>query len=347
MPTPSSATVAEPSVGGSSSSTVQIPKPSSWFVAAPSADASSSSSSSSSTVAIPKPSSAVFGAEPSVACSSATIEIGVGQVLEQCQHQEEFASASHDWLATPFPNMDLFGMLQAARCHDLVPDLEMTISAVTTAAFQLAQKRSIEVEVIEVLVMYSYQTRHSAQFYKVLNDELRLFHWGLEAVKKKVREAWAPFLYHLFTSIKTCPTVAPNTRVYRGVPVSHASSGRIYRTGMKVTYSAITSTSLVFSMAWALRSRKAQFDDFDITVFSFDISIGYKISSCSVFEDEEEVLLLPGSEFIVADSEMKQLHRVCLESDAMNDSWPEDDQFIMKEVKVIHLCQITGEAHVY
>jgi hypothetical protein len=225
----------------------------------------------------------------------------------------------------------------------------MTICSVTKAAFALAKKRSMEVEVIEVLVMYSYQTNHSAQFYKVLNDELRLFHWGSEAVKKKVREAWAPFLYHLFTSIKTCPTVAPNTRVYRGVPVSQASSGRIYRTGMKVTYSAITSTSLVFLEAWALglRTRKAQYNDFDITVFSYDISLGYKISSCSVFEDEEEVLLLPGSQFIVADCEMKQLHRVYLESDAMNDSWPEDDQLIMKEVKVIHLCQITGEAHVY
>ena len=162
--------------------------------------------------------------------------------------------------------------------------------------------------------MYSNSYLMSASFYAVLNDELRRLQW-LEsqeynperyAEKQAIILCWQGFMWWFLWGLQDCPKFAGV--VYRAVMVPDAKElVSSYAAGRKVVWSSFSSTSKSLRQAWLVAARAAlqagvSMDRVNERVVTFKIQVfcGRNIQKYSYFEEEEEVLMTPQSEYIVA-----------------------------------------------
>ena len=162
--------------------------------------------------------------------------------------------------------------------------------------------------------MYSNSYLMSASFYAVLNDELRKLQlvesqeYTAEryAEKQAIILCWQGFMWWFLWGLRDCPKFAGV--VYRAVMVPDAKElTSSYAAGRKVVWSSFSSTSKSLRQAWLVAARAAlqagvSMDRVNERVVTFKIQVfcGRNIQKYSYFEEEEEVLMTPQSEYIVA-----------------------------------------------
>ena len=133
---------------------------------------------------------------------------------------------------------------------------------------------------------------------------------------------WKHYIWHLVKGIRLLDKVT--TTVYRGIYRSNFTL-ELYKSGKRVVWNSITSCSQIESHAKSFFMKVDEFSfshNSHITLhflpttthfvekkdpskgvfFSIKVSDGYKLGNLSAFPQEQEVLLEPGSEFVVTGS---------------------------------------------
>lgn len=122
-------------------------------------------------------------------------------------------------------------------------------------------------------------------FYFKLNEMLR------ERSNYKLN-TWKPFLYHFLNGLRKLPL--QSAVVYRGIRESAREFVvKEYTQGRKVHWSAFSSTSTHFPIAKSFAGKNG-------LVLKIKVVSGVNISAYSVIQSEQEVLLSPNLEFVVA-----------------------------------------------
>ena len=135
---------------------------------------------------------------------------------------------------------------------------------------------------------------------------------------------WKHYIWHLVKGIRLLDKVT--TTVYRGIYRSNFAL-ELYKSGKRVVWNSITSCSQIESRAKSFFMKVDEFsfshnshitfhflqttttthfvekqDPSKGVFFSIKVSDGHKLGNLSAFPQEQEVLLEPGSEFVVTDS---------------------------------------------
>lgn len=157
-----------------------------------------------------------------------------------------------------------------------------SMTAVDKAA---AARRGLSVDAAACIYLYTLEFTVKPSFFSLLNEALR-------AVDRNLLTPYFPLLRLLLHGLTTLPRL-PSDSFFRGVSVSHLDCG-ITQIGQQITWWAVTSASCNFGKIMQFTAHSPQ-----RTFFVIKTDQAVSVSEFSSFSQEEEVILLPGSTFMV------------------------------------------------
>ena len=183
-------------------------------------------------------------------------------------------------------NLPVCSLEKALRgLDDIIPELEQHVAIVTKKCKEATDGLTPDESAAIMIYTLEWEPRDSS-IYNILNQTLRSE--SGHALKK-----WFPYLRLLLHALNKLP-------LYRGTVCSliRADTTNGYKIGEQITwwgFSTTTDNRSVFESFHFLPQDDAR------TIFSIECQNGKSIGKYSYFPNEEEILLLPGSQFVVSD----------------------------------------------
>lgn len=193
----------------------------------------------------------------------------------------------------PIPNLDITpiqslreAVARAQEDPELASrDLEANMECALDFATEYKKKNPQEVLDVEDIAVIHLYTQDSP-IYKAMNARLR------DKNRARVVPPFLPLIKLLLSAIYKLPLQPPGKTVYRGVQGNLVSSFEDQATKMWWAFSSATSNIKTLNDETFLGKTG------DRTVFSIELRHAYDITAYNA-QDEEEVLLPPGSKFVV------------------------------------------------
>ena len=142
-------------------------------------------------------------------------------------------------------------------------------------------------------------------FYLALNKDLRRLSSSTDLtqeMRKQIVDAWSPMVTWMLSG---CMKLTEwEGVVFRGRNCSPDEMQSLYTRGRVVVMSTFTSCSTSADEAWYLAGE----DTADSTLLRFHCRSARNIAPYSCFPSEREIVLLPGSTYVVSHTDWKKVH---------------------------------------
>jgi len=157
-----------------------------------------------------------------------------------------------------------------------------------TRAFNSIQPSTLSLDEFMAVYFYTLQWSNEIQLYKCLNK-------ALIDKTRIVTPKWKYFLYYLFAALQKIPKVTDQNILYRAVNLNVLKKYPAkYKTGQNITWYTFTSTTINSPCCGFYSEGKPH------TIFTIMGSFsGRSITEMSAYPKEGEILLPPGTTFII------------------------------------------------
>ena len=145
--------------------------------------------------------------------------------------------------------------------------------------------------------MKTFNDPSDGNVYRRLNDDMREHRHHTEECKAIVFDAWHPMVHSLLTGPQELPAMAGD--VWRGITANLEKLRGDYKPSSTVSWSAFTSTTTSLDSAFLLGAASLDQAGLSVVVFKIAAVSLRDVRHYSVFGHEQELLLLPYTEFVV------------------------------------------------